>query len=282
VRLGLWSICALGACGRVAFDPVGDLVVDPLGPWGPRQTIMVGDVDDPAMTNDRLELFFESARAGGQGDDDLWHSVRTSVDQPWPPPANLTALNTAAEEGHPALSADGLTLWFASDRGNASDVADIYVTTRATRDAPWDPPTIVSELNDAGNNESPSVDLFALRMALAWGPNSVDENLMEATRASVTSAWSTPQLLTSLNSSVTDSGPVLDATGRVIYFSSTRDSATADLFVALRPSLGEPFEAPSRIDELSTDQADTDPWITPDQRYIMWCVDQNTLYEASR
>ena len=49
-----------------------------------------------------------------------------------------------ATETTPELSADGLTLFFSSDRSGGLGAQDAYVTERASR---GDPPTPVTELN---------------------------------------------------------------------------------------------------------------------------------------
>jgi len=56
------------------------------------------------------ELYFHSPRPGGQGGLDIWLSVKAGGE--WQEPQNLSALNTAGDEGWPFLSQDGLQLWF--------------------------------------------------------------------------------------------------------------------------------------------------------------------------
>src|SRR5690242_3415474 len=57
----------------------------------------------------------------------------------WSEPVNLGApINTAAIESAPALSADGLTLYFASDRPGGFGGTDLWVSHRATPESPWE------------------------------------------------------------------------------------------------------------------------------------------------
>ena len=43
------------------------------------------DEDDPEISFDGLELYFSHAIAASQ--EDIWVSVRSSIDEPWPPPS---------------------------------------------------------------------------------------------------------------------------------------------------------------------------------------------------
>ncbi len=69
------------------------------------------------LSPDGLMLFFESDRPGGLGGYDIWVTRRKSHQDPWGPPANVgPPINTVGEDGLGTLSADGKTLYFASDR----------------------------------------------------------------------------------------------------------------------------------------------------------------------
>jgi len=81
-----------------------------------------------SLAKDGREVFFSSSRPGGQGGLDLWHATRASTSQPWGAPANLGAtVNTSAMEGRSAISWDGMTLFFHSNRAGS---VDLFQTTR--------------------------------------------------------------------------------------------------------------------------------------------------------
>src|SRR5207244_3363916 len=85
-----------------------------------------------AIRRDGLEIFLSSGRPGGVGNEDLWVSTRGSTLDPWSTPVNLGAVvNTTAFDGGPALSFDGTTLYFHSNRLGGVGGNDLYVTTRA-------------------------------------------------------------------------------------------------------------------------------------------------------
>jgi hypothetical protein len=83
----------------------------------------------PTLSRDGLEIFFHSNREGTMGQRDLWTSVRPNVFARWSPPVNLGAVNSQSNDTVPALSSDGETLFFASDRPGFGST-DIYMTTR--------------------------------------------------------------------------------------------------------------------------------------------------------
>ena len=78
---------------------------------------------------DGLEIFFESNRTGTLGANDLYSSTRSSTSDTWSAPENLGPIvNSTFTEGRPSLSFDGTTMYFMSNRDDASN--DIYVTRR--------------------------------------------------------------------------------------------------------------------------------------------------------
>ncbi len=86
----------------------------------------------PSIRQDGMEILISTDRAGSfAGSQDIWSATRQGRAQPWATPENLGApINTAATEQQPALSDDGRTLFFASDRDGGSGDLDIWMTTR--------------------------------------------------------------------------------------------------------------------------------------------------------
>src|SRR5258706_5434798 len=80
---------------------------------------------------DGLEIFLQSSRTGTIGQGDLWISRRASTLDSWSTPLNLgTTINTGSAEQNPSVSSDGMTLFFASNRGGGTGGLDLYMTTR--------------------------------------------------------------------------------------------------------------------------------------------------------
>src|SRR2546428_11272213 len=78
----------------------------------------------------------------------------------WSAPVNLgPVVNSGSNEQHPAISKDGLSLYFASDRAGAAGMGglDIYVSHRESLDAPWGAPVNLGpNINSAGNDLAPT------------------------------------------------------------------------------------------------------------------------------
>ena len=106
--------------------------------FGP--AVLVAELSAPgrdtrtAIRRDGLEMFLSSdgtGRVGGIGSQDIWVSTRASTLDPWSTPVNLGAnVNSTAFDGAPALSFDGTTLYFFSERAGGIGKRDLYVTTR--------------------------------------------------------------------------------------------------------------------------------------------------------
>lgn len=66
----------------------------------------------------------------------------------WTAPENLgPTVNSSSNEQHPALSPDGLSLYFATDRPGGMRGADLWVSRRDNQQSPWQAPKPVIALN---------------------------------------------------------------------------------------------------------------------------------------
>ena len=123
------------------FDIYASARIGDEGAFGP--PVLVQELSSPfrdtrtAIRRDGLEIFLSSGRPGGVGNEDLWVSTRASTLDPWSTPVNLGAVvNTTAFDGGPALSFDGTTLYFHSNRPGGVGGNDLYVTTRTRLHGP--------------------------------------------------------------------------------------------------------------------------------------------------
>jgi len=98
---------------------------------------VVRELDSPyrdtrtAIRTDGLEMFITSNRPGGSRGIDLWVATRETTRDVWSTPINLgPTINMDGDDGGPALSCDGTTLYFYSTRPGGSGGRDLYVTTR--------------------------------------------------------------------------------------------------------------------------------------------------------
>jgi len=113
----------------------------------------------PNISADGLLLSFTSKRPGGYGSNDIWVTTRETIHDPWGTPVNLGPIvNSSSGDGGPGISADGLLLFFHSNRPGGSGSVDLWVTKRPTTDDPWGTPVnIGSNVNSPTWNGNPSV-----------------------------------------------------------------------------------------------------------------------------
>jgi len=107
--------------------------IGPATPVSELNVMMPGILDaQPRMARDGKELYFFSNRGGGLGLEDLYTSTRQSVHESWSPPVNMgSPINTAFRDAEPAISLDGSTLLFGSNRPGSFGERDIYISTRS-------------------------------------------------------------------------------------------------------------------------------------------------------
>ena len=95
------------------------------------------------LSADGLTLLFDSQRREGKGGTDLWMARRDSTDMPWDDAVNVgDTLNSRRNEMHPALSPNGLQLYFSSDREGSYD---IWMSSRKSLNDPWNDPVRLDE-----------------------------------------------------------------------------------------------------------------------------------------
>src|ERR1041385_6480905 len=144
----LLGAVALTACGRLDFDESN------LGPFSPPQLIeelsTSSSEDDPALTGDELEIYFDTNRPGGKGGDDIWRATRSDRHSPWNAPTPVDELGSASSDVAPGISLDGLTIVF-SRNGGGNDY-DLFVATRPDRASPWNTPSRIDELSSASED----------------------------------------------------------------------------------------------------------------------------------
>jgi hypothetical protein len=252
--------------------------------------------DNPTLTADLLEIYFTTDRTSGNGD--VWYARRTDVVHPFSPPAAVAEVNSDTFETSSAISADGLTLWFGSDRTGGAGTTDIWVSNRPNRSAAWSTPATVVALNTAAEDIPRPPGEHGLVMPLSSkSGNAAFYETFFAKRASEGATFGTPVLLSELvypDRSTVDG--FLTDDGLTFFFSSapmaapadgaTADggSGTADLYVAYRRSVDEQFMVAQPLDDLNTPGDERDPFLTPDGKTLYFTSDRDgalNIYTAS-
>lgn len=177
----------------------------------------------PFLSGDGLSLFFFSDRSGGTGNRDIWHATRASTSEEFASPAPLAAVNSSDMDLLPRLSPDGTALWFESTRSGGSGNSDIWEAARSAPGGSFGPPRPRSDLNTGAREEGFTLSADQLTVILASTRGTGDLDLLIGTRATAGGDFGALQPLTELNSAEDDLDPFLSASGRELYFVSTRD-----------------------------------------------------------
>jgi serine/threonine protein kinase len=150
----------------------------------------------PFVTADGLTLVFRSDRPGGHGESDLWQSTRATPDQPFGELVNLGPfINSPVGEDAPCLSADGLTLYYTSTRGNVGFNFDIWRSRRDSITAPWQEPVKLPEgINTRAAEFRPWLSQDGLRLTFS-STRPPEEGVYVCTRASLDDEFGPPRPL---------------------------------------------------------------------------------------
>jgi len=192
-------------------------------------------------------------------------------------------VNSSYNDFNPSISADGLSLYFISNRtggmGGTETYAgcDIWVTTRETTDDPWGipvniGPTINSPVGEYG--VSISSDGLSLYFDILQPGSSGAEDLYVATRATIDDDWSNPvNLGPTVNSSGDDCYVNISVDELALYFTSNKSGGHGgyDLWVTKRETIYTPWGAPVNLGpNVNTSSGEGHPGISPDGRVFFF------------
>jgi len=206
----------------------------------------------------------------------------------WSVPANLGSfVNTEFAESGPHTSKDGRTLYFASTRPasyGSFGGEDLWVSQRASADAPWGPPmNLGGTINTGANDRTPALSrdghylffvsdrpggLGGLDIWVSWRANTHD-----------IFGWESPvNLGTDVNSPATDGGPSFfenDAAGiPQLYMTSSKAGGLGGIDIYVSALVGGVFQPPTPVSELNTAQFDLSPSIRHDGLEIAFASDR--------
>jgi hypothetical protein len=166
-------------------------------------------------------------------------------------PVNMgPVVNSANLEMTPAISADGLTLYFTSDRPDGEGRWDIWVATRTSTSANWSTATNVGPVVNTSAMESfPSISADGLELYFCrgdWGQG----DIYVAIRHSPQEHWRTAvRLSDAINVTADDYAPLISCDGLSLYFISKRPGGPGDIdmWVTMRPTLDAAWGCPEPL-----------------------------------
>ena len=170
----------------------------------------------------------------------LRYGLQLNAQELFGEPVNVgPAINSPHSEVTPSISADGLSLYFASDRPGGQGNYDVWVATRNSLNDPWSEPTnLGSTVNTPELEAFPSISADSLELYFSRGGEDHGD-IYIAIRNSPQEPWHTPiKLAVSINSeSGQDWAPFVSFDGLTLYWVSTRPGGpgTMDIWFVHRP-----------------------------------------------
>jgi len=211
------------------------------------------------MSADGLEFYFGSYnRPGGYGKGDLWVSTRLTREDEWETPINLgPMINGPTEDQVASMSADGLELYFASDRSGGAGNWDIWVTRRVTKNNPWkEPVNLGSPVNtpmfEAGIISSDGLNLYINSYDRLGGFGKFD--IWVSARPTTSDAWGAPVNLGSpVNSLFQEIANSISTNGLTLLFGDytggirPNGMGNVDMWMTTRTNVLGPWGHPTNL-----------------------------------
>ncbi|HEY8174126.1 MAG TPA: hypothetical protein VIF32_00410 [Gemmatimonadaceae bacterium] len=203
----------------------------------------------------------------------------------WSAPVWMGAsVNSTSAEFHPAISDDGLTFFFASNRPGGAGRMDLWYAERPSRDSGWSAPKNFGTLNTAGGEFSPMLapDRHSLFFATdGRGNASGDIYVTNRDRVNDNTGWQEPVSLgSSVNSLFDDEDPTVFAdpasSTLTLYFTSLNrpdGPGDYDLYTSSRGGDGK-WTPATLVAELSTPARETHPTIRRDGLEMIFVSDR--------
>src|SRR5262245_53347258 len=199
----------------------------------------------------------------------------------WSLPINIgSPLNTQYNDTYAILTADGLTIYFTSDRPGGLGGDDLWVSRRESTDAPWGQPDNLTILNSPFNDSlsvfNTSGNIMYFQSDRPGGCGAQDLSTSRAKPGG--DAWTAPVNMGCVVNTVSnETAPAFYANDDLglstIYFGSNRPGGIGDFDIYETTTRDEDLESafwgpPVRVPELSSSGRDTRTFVRKDGREI--------------
>jgi hypothetical protein len=233
--------------------------------------------DDGTESPLETELYFSGKLAGVNKD--IYQLTRNSPSDPWGPASLVAELDTGNTEQTPRFSDDGLTLYFSTNRPGGVGNDDIWMATRDGIGQPWNPPTVVPDVNSAADERTLT-------------PCAGNRYVVISFRGGTGDFWEgrfgqAPTLVAELSDpGAQETGAFVSADCLRAWFASNRDGTT-DIFYAHRDNPQDTWTFDGKDTDLSTDLYDeSDPYVVEGGHKMVLTStldgDENDLYTSTR
>ena len=212
-----------------------------------------------SISADGLSLYFDSNRSGGNGVADLWITTRATKNDDWSAPVNLgSVVNSSGQDNSPSISADGLSLYFSSNRsgavgGSGWSAMDLWVAKRETTAHEWGTPSNLGPVvnsSEADYMSYISADGLSLYFSSDRPGGSGNRDLWVSTRATTDDEWSEPvNLGPTINTPSNERRMWISSEGLMLLFQSDRPkgSGAVDIYMTTRAMTNDDWTEPVNI-----------------------------------
>jgi len=201
-------------------------------------------------------------------------------------------INTEYFEGLFTFSADGLELYFSSDRPGGHGGIDMWVARRETIKSDWGTPINLGSLLNSVFQEGAmtiSADGLELIFSSDRPGNHGGWDLWSSVRVNLSDPWEAPiNLGPIVNSKADDAFPSISPDGLTLYFSDWWDLRSVvrnggygqgDIWKTTRDTVLEPWSTPVNLGPtVNSSSPDDCPWVSPDGLFLLFCSDRSGGY----
>ena len=229
-----------------------------------------------SISADGLSLYFDSNRSGGNGGGDLWVATRATKNDDWSAPTNLgSVVNSWAQDNSPSISADGLSLYFSSNRsgavgGSGWSAMDLWVATRETTADEWGTPSNLGSVVNSSKADYMSyisVDSLSLYFSSERPGGLGIRDLWMTTRATTNDDWSEPvNLGPAVNTSSNERRMWISSDGLMLMFQSDRPrtSGYVEIYMTTRATTNDDWAEPVKLGPPVNKTSDISPIVSSD------------------
>lgn len=250
----------------------------------PKFQIRRGDTVVATVTAQAAETPKTNLQTATSGSGRSSSDISVLSDWQWTEPEKLgPEVNSGSGDFLPSLSTDELTMIFASRRSGGHGQVDLWQTTRANIDEPWQTPENLGPLINTWDVESaPYLSADGLTLLFDSPKEHPDalgqDDLWSCTRKTKEDAWSEPQPAgRNVNSAHRDWNGSLSQDGLTLFFASDRPGGLGgmDLWMAVRPALDQPFGTPQSLGRtINSPAVEYQPKISADGRALLFVSDR--------
>ena len=262
------TICVLGQFQ--APELFTGLGLDTMDLWG------------PSLSADGKTLYF--AASTNYTEDDIYVATRPDRGTAFSAATALDSVNTNSADGSPALSYDGLTLYFYSTRPGGNGGRDIWRATRSSLQGNFGSARVLANVNGPDDDNLQWVSQDELTMVFS-STRSGGSDLYVATRAQKSDDFGMPAQLGGVNGMTTrEDRAALSNNLLTIYFTSDRAGGQGDkdIWEARRANTQSDFANLTNLQQINGPQRDIDISLSSDETELVFASNRSGRFRLYR